>query len=142
MNFLQAIQNESTIVTDDEVDLFLESLNIIDEPRYTAREWAMMEGGHDASDVLDTIQIDEDAFDRIAKRVNNREIIHYRLIVGAENLMRVKLFLELAKEGKNIPPVYVKGMQPAIEMLDDIVSAGPGFVQMLRVLHKRAQKKR
>jgi len=32
-------------------------------------------------------------------------------------------------------------MQPAIEMLDDIVSAGPGFVQLLRVLHKRAQKR-
>ena len=142
MNFIQAIQNESTIVTDDEVDLFLESLNIIDEPRYTAREWAMMEGGHDASDVLDTISIDEDAFARIAKKVEARDLINYRLIVGAENLMRVKLFLELAKDGKNIPSAYVKGMKPAIEVLDDIVSAGPGFVQMLRVLHKRAQKKR
>ena len=142
MNFIQAIQNDSTIITDDEVDSFLESLNIIDEPRYTAREWAMMEGGHDASDVLDTISIDEDAFDRIANRVDKREIIHYRLIVGGNNLMRTKLFLELARDGKAIPSTYVKAAQKAIEMLDDIVSAGPGFVQMLRVLHKRAQKKR
>jgi hypothetical protein len=142
MNFLQAIQNDSTIVTDDEVEAFLESLDIIDEPRYTAREWALIEGGHDIADALDTIQIDEDAFDRIASRVDKREIIHYRLIVGGNNLMRTKLFLELAREGKAIPSTYVKAAQKAIEMLDEIVSAGPGFVQMLRVLHKRAQKKR
>jgi hypothetical protein len=101
----------------------------------------MMEGGNDLTDAIDAIQIDEDAFDRIAKRVEKRDLINYRLIIGAENLMKARLFLELAKEGKNIPSVYVKGMQPAIEMLDDIVTAGPGFVQLLRVLHKRAQKK-
>jgi len=141
MDFIRAIVNESTLITDEDVDKFLEDLKILDEPRYTAREWAMMEGGHDISDAADSVYINEAAFDRIAKRVESRNIINYRLIVGAENLMRVRLFLELAKEGKNIPATYVKGMQPAIEMLDDIVSAGPGFVQLLRVLHKRAQKR-
>jgi len=139
MDFIRSIVNESDLITDADVDKFLEDLAILDEPRYTAREWAMMEGGHDVADAIDAVHINEDAFDRIAKRVENRNLINYRLIVGAENLMRVKLFLELAKEGKNIPSAYVKGMQPAIEMLDDIVSAGPGFVQLLRVLHKRAQ---
>ena len=119
MDFIRAIVNESDLITDEEVNNF----------------WAEVQELEDAD------QLDEDAFDRIAKRVENRNIINYRLIVGAENLMRVRLFLELAKEGKNIPSAYVKGMQPAIEMLDDIVSAGPGFVQLLRVLHKRAQKK-
>ena len=142
MDFIRSIVNESTIVTDDEVDKFLQELNIIDEPRYTAREWAVMEGGHSIDDDAVVDHLDEDAFDRIAKRVAERDIIYYRLIVGAENLMRARLFLELAKDGKNIPSAYVKGMQPAIEMLDDIVSAGPGFVQMLKVLHKRAQNKR
>jgi hypothetical protein len=140
MDFIRSIVNQSTIVTDDEVDKFLQELNIIDEPRYTAREWAVMEGGHSIDDDAVVDHLDEDAFDRIAKRVAERDIIYYRLIVGAENLMRARLFLELAKDGKNIPSAYVKGMQPAIEMLDDIVSAGPGFVQMLKVLHKRAQK--
>jgi len=139
MDFIRSIVNESDLITDADVDKFLEDLAILDEPRYTAREWAMMEGGHDVADAIDAVHINEDAFDRIAKRVEKRNLINYRLIVGAENLMRVKLFLELAKEGKNIPSAYVKGMQPAIEMLDDIVSAGPGFVQLLRVLHKRAQ---
>ena len=141
MDFIRSIVNQSTIVTDDEVDKFLQELNIIDEPRYTAREWAVMEGGHSIDDDAVVDHLDEDAFDRIAKRVAERDIIYYRPIVGAENLMRARLFLELAKDGKNIPSAYVKGMQPAIEMLDDIVSAGPGFVQLLRVLHKRAQKK-
>jgi|TARA_R110000851_G_scaffold333450_1_gene513373 hypothetical protein len=141
MDFIRAIVNESTIITDEEVETYLEDLAILDEPRYTAREWAMMQEGADVVDTSETISMDEDAFNRIARRVEKREIIHYRLIIGAENLMRARLFLELAREGKNIPSVYVKGMQPAIEMLDDIVSAGPGFVQILKVLHKRAQKK-
>jgi DNA-binding MarR family transcriptional regulator len=141
MDFIRSIVNDSEIVTDAEAEKFLEDLKILDEPRYTALEWAMMEGGNDLTDAIDAIQIDEDAFDRIAKRVEKRDLINYRLIIGAENLMKARLFLELAKEGKNIPSVYVKGMQPAIEMLDDIVTAGPGFVQLLRVLHKRAQKK-
>jgi hypothetical protein len=142
MDFIRSIVNESALITDADVDKFLEDLAILDEPRYTAREWAMMEGGHDVADAIDSVHINEDAFDRIANRVEKRNLINYRLIVGAENLMRVKLFLELAKEGKNIPSAYVKGMQPAIEMLDDIVSAGPGYVQLLRVLHKRARNNR
>jgi len=142
MDFIRSIVNDSTIVTDDEVDKFLQELNIIDEPRYTAREWAAIEGGHSVDDVGVDHLVNEDAFDRIADRVAKRDIVYYRPIVGAENLMRARLFLELAKEGKNIPSGFVQGMQPAIEMLDDIVSAGPGFVQMLKVLHKRAQNKR
>lgn len=142
MDFIRSIVNDSTIVTDDEVDKFLQELNIIDEPRYTAREWAAIEGGHSVDDVGVDHLVNEDAFDRIADRVAKRDIVYYRPIVGAENLMRARLFLELAKEGKSIPSGFVQGMQPAIEMLDDIVSAGPGFVQMLKVLHKRAQKTR
>ena len=142
MDFIRSIVNDSTIVTDDEVDKFLQELNIIDEPRYTAREWAAIEGGHSVDDVGVDHLVNEDAFDRIANRVAKRDIVYYRPIVGTENLMRARLFLELAKEGKSIPSVFVQGMQPAIEMLDDIVSAGPGFVQMLKVLHKRAQNKR
>ena len=71
-----------------------------------------------------------------------RDLAFYRFIVGANNLMLTKNFLELAKQGKSVPGSFVKGYLPAIEMLDDIVTAGPGFVQMLRVLHKRAQNKR
>lgn len=118
MDFIRSIVNQSDLITDAEVDKFLQELEALE----------------------DINLLDEDAFDRIAKRVEVRNLVLYRFIVGAENLMRTKLFLELAKEGKTIPASYVQGFLPAIEMLDDIVTAGPGFVQMLKVLHKRAQK--
>jgi hypothetical protein len=120
MDFIRAIQNDIDIVTDEEVDKFLEELSTLD----------------------DIELLDEDAFDRIATRVAVRDLAFYRFIVGANNLMLTKNFLELAKQGKSVPGSFVKGYLPAIEMLDDIVTAGPGFVQMLRVLHKRAQNKR
>lgn len=138
MDFIRAIINESDIVTDEEVEQLLEDLKL-SEPRYTALEWAAMEGGNSVDDAH---QIDEDAFDRIAKRVEVRDLALYRLIVGSNNLMLTKNFLELAKDGKSIPSSYVKGFQAAIEMLDDIVTAGPGYVQMLKVIHNRAKRAR
>jgi len=34
----------------------------------------------------------------------------------------------------------VQAYLPAIEMIDDLVQAGPAYVQQLRALHKRAKK--
>jgi hypothetical protein len=56
--------------------------------------------------------------------------------------MGTKKFLELAREGKSIPGTFVKAYQPALEILDDIVTAGPSYVQVLKVLHNRAQRER
>lgn len=118
MNFLKSIINETDPITDEEVK------NFIDE---------VME--------LDNIdELDEDAFSRIAKRVEARDLAMYRYIVGASNLMGTKNFLELAKKGKGVSSTMVKAYYPAIEMLDDIVTAGPGYVQLLKALHSRAKK--
>lgn len=137
MNFIRSILNDDDIVLDEEVEKLLDDLKQLEQPRYTAQEWAAIEGGHDVNDVG---QIDEDAWNRIASRVEARDLALYRLIVGAENLMQAKMFVKMAKEGRSIPSSYVKGFAPALEMLDDIVTAGPGYVQMLRVLHKRAKR--
>jgi hypothetical protein len=136
MDFIRAIQNDIEIVTEEATGKLLDEIEAADPPRYTAAEWAAIDGGHTIEDLEEN-----NASNRVAQRVAQRDIIYYRLIVGAENLMRAKMFLELAKQGKNIPSAYVKGYQPAIEMMDDIVSAGPGFVQLLKVLHKRAKNK-
>ena len=56
--------------------------------------------------------------------------------------MLTKKFLELAKNGQSVPSTFVKQYMPAIEMIDDIVKAGPGYVQMLRSLQKRAKQRR
>ena len=68
-----------------------------------------------------------------------RDLIAYNRIVGTENLMLTKKFLELAKDGKSIPSTYVKAYLPAIALVDQIAKAGPGYVQMLRVLANRAK---
>lgn len=116
MDFIRAIQNQEDLILDEEVDAFLSELESIDIE-----------------------ELDEDAWNRIAKRVEARDLALYRMIVGTQNMMLTKKFLDLALEGKSVPSSVVKGYQPAIEMLHDIVTAGPGFVQLLKVLHKRAK---
>lgn len=64
----------------------------------------------------------------------------YRYIVGANNLQKTKLFLDSALAGKSVPQTFVQGYLPAIKMIDDIVSAGPAFVQQLKALQKRANR--
>ena len=68
-----------------------------------------------------------------------RDMVAYSKIVGAENLMMAKKFLELAKDGKSIPSNVVRAYLPAIALLDNIAKAGPGYVQMLRTLENRAK---
>lgn len=64
----------------------------------------------------------------------------YRYLVGDQNLALTKKFLEAAKDGKAASSSMVQAYLPAIEMLDDIVQAGPAFVQQLRALQKRAKR--
>lgn len=71
-----------------------------------------------------------------------RDINLYRYIVGTENVMRTRNFLNLAKQGKSVPSQFVQGYVPAVKMLDDIVKAGPAYINLLRALHQRAKKSR
>ena len=70
------------------------------------------------------------------------DIALYRYLVGAKNIAQTKRFLDMAKDGKAVSAEMLKGYMPAIELLDDIVKAGPAYIQNLRALHQRAQKKR
>ena len=70
-----------------------------------------------------------------------RDLALYRYLVGDRNLALTKKFLEQAKDGKAASANMVQAYLPAIEMLDDIVKAGPAFIQNLRALHKRAKKR-
>ena len=72
--------------------------------------------------------------------VTGKDLAGYRYLVGAKNLMMTKKFLELAKDGRSIPPQMVQAYMPAITMIDNIVKAGPSFVQLLRTLENRAKK--
>lgn len=66
----------------------------------------------------------------------------YRYVVGSKNLHMAKLFVEHAKHGKATNSAMNQAYLPAIELLDDIVTAGPAYIQQLRALHKRAKKGR
>ena len=68
------------------------------------------------------------------------ELALYRYRVGDSNLALTKKFLEQAKDGKAASANMVAAYLPAIKMIDDIVKAGPGAVQQLRAVHKRAKR--
>jgi len=70
----------------------------------------------------------------------SRDYVFYRYLVGTENIMLVKGFLELAAQGKPIPSNMVKAYLPAIKALDDVVRAGPSYISMFRSIQNRAKK--
>lgn len=72
--------------------------------------------------------------------VQGRDLALYRYLVGTDNLMLTKKFIELAKQGKPVAPQFVQAYLPAIKMIDNIVKGGPAFVSMLRTLEKRAKQ--
>lgn len=86
--------------------------------------------------------LDEDAIQRIQKRVDARELALYAIVVGKTNAARAKIFIELALNGKSIPSQYVKGYEPALDILNDIITAGPTYITQLKHLHQRAKRRR
>jgi len=121
MDFLRSILDaDQDLILDEDMEKFLEEIQSLSD-----------------EDLLD-----ESVWDRIEQRVEARDLILYRYIVGTENLMLTKKFLEMAKSGKSIPSPVVKAYQPAVELIDDIVTAGPAFTRLLLVLQKRAKNSR
>jgi len=118
MDFIKALADNEGLTNEEALEKFLDDIRMPDDLEF----------------------LDEDAIDRIEARVRNREIALYRYLVGTSNVMLTKRFIDLAKDGKSIPSSFVKGYLPAIEMLDDIVQAGPAFVQNFKALHSRAKK--
>lgn len=67
-------------------------------------------------------------------------ISNYKYLVGSDNILQTKIFLQLAKSGKSIPSDYVQAYMPIINMIDDLAQQGPGAMQHLLLLHKRLKK--
>lgn len=114
MDFIKALVNDQEILTDSEIqELF---------------------------DAIDVESLDEDALDRIEQRVSQREIAMYSLLVGKQNALKAKLFVDRAEKGQSIPNNLVQGYYPAVDMLHEIVKAGPSYIALLKNLHQRAKK--
>ena len=69
-----------------------------------------------------------------------QNLVLYQYLVGTKNLALTKRFLAQAADGKAASSSMVQAYMPAIKMIDDIVQAGPAYVNNLRALHKRAKK--
>lgn len=114
MDFIKAIVNDQEILLDSEFKELIES--------------------------LDLENLDEDALDRIEKRVTQREISLYSFLVGKENALKAKIFVDKITSGTTVPTNIANGYVPAVEMIHDIVKAGPSYINLLKNLHQRAQK--
>ena len=70
-----------------------------------------------------------------------QNLAYYQYLVGTRNLALVKRFLKQAGNGQAASASMIQAYMPAIKMIDDIVAAGPAYVNNLKALHKRAKKK-
>lgn len=70
------------------------------------------------------------------------DVTYYRFLVSVNRLPYVAKFIENAKAGRSIVANFVQAYLPIIIMIDDIVKAGPAYVQQLKILHNRAKNAR
>lgn len=72
----------------------------------------------------------------------NTDLIYLAKLVGQQNVYKAMKYVELASQGKTIPANIAQGMNPAIQLLVDIVQAGPSYISMLKYVHKQAKNKK
>lgn len=68
------------------------------------------------------------------------DLIYLAQIVGQSNLYLALRYIELSEQGKSVPANLVKAINPVVQMVVDIVRAGPSHVAMLKEIHNRAKK--
>ena len=74
--------------------------------------------------------------------VSQSDVINYRLLVDVSRLPYIAKFIENARAGRAVVAQFVQAYAPLIVMLDDIIKAGPVYVNQLKMLHNRAKKAR
>jgi hypothetical protein len=74
--------------------------------------------------------------------VTQTDVINYRLLVNVSRLPYIAKFIENARAGRAVVAQFVQAYAPLIIMLDDIVKAGPTYINQLKILHERAKKAR
>ena len=72
--------------------------------------------------------------------LSGRDLAVYRMLVGSGQLGLFKKFMDQARTGQAIPAAMVQAYMPIIKLVDNLVKAGPGYVQMLRQLENRAKR--
>ena len=72
--------------------------------------------------------------------VKQSDVINYRFLVPVSKLPFIAKFIENAVAGKTTIAQFVQAYAPLVVMLDDIVRAGPAYIEQFKILHKRAKK--
>lgn len=67
-------------------------------------------------------------------------IRNYRFLVPASRLPLIAKFLQAGMNGKTIMSNFVESYMPIMIIIDDIVKAGPAYVERLKQLHKQAKR--
>jgi hypothetical protein len=91
-------------------------------------------------------KLDEDAWAdirarRLDRAEHSRQVALYGYLVGMENALKAVKAAEYAEQGKGIPAQFAKAYAPIMDMIDDIIDAGPAGVQRLRAIHKSLKKR-
>jgi len=72
--------------------------------------------------------------------VDPREINALRILVGQENYINAKRAIEYARRNRPIPPAFLKGFIPILDMLENIMRGGMTYVRIFKMLDQRARK--
>lgn len=73
---------------------------------------------------------------------NLEDVKFYRLLINPSKLILIKNFLSLIRDNKVPPLSFIQAYIPIIQMVHDIVQAGPTYINMLKTLHNRAKQAR
>jgi len=68
------------------------------------------------------------------------DLAMYRYLAGSGKLSILKRFIENARDGRAASPEMLEAYLPIIEMIDDIASGGPAYIQQLKELHRRSRR--
>jgi hypothetical protein len=68
------------------------------------------------------------------------ELRNYRFLVPVNSIPFVGKFLQNARAGRTIMANFTQSYLPIIIMIDDIVRAGPSYIEQLKQVHNRAKR--
>jgi len=88
------------------------------------------------------VKDDEPTFSKPDLMNDTRKISNYKYLTQSENILLIKQFLDHIESGKSIPSGAANAFAPVIQIIDDIVTAGPTYISMLKSIQKRAKKSR
>lgn len=72
--------------------------------------------------------------------VPTQDLRNYRFLVATNQIPFVGKFLQSARSGKAIVANFTQAYLPIIVMIDDIVRAGPAYIEQLKQVHNRAKR--